>query len=186
MKKASSVIWLGECTDVLLTLTGGSAGVYHTPDLVAQDFQSDDPAGTLETASRAAGTTAKEHAQAQYYPCDVVPLGGILVEHARCGDERNHLEQGVTDGVTHRVVVVAQEEINDDCGCRQRQCRVETELGILEQLFGFALKQNGIEQGEAHAREEHEHYRGVVDGSIIEIAGAGVMGGKAACCRHCH
>ena len=55
--------------------------------LVAHDFQGDDAACALEAARRTAGTSAKEHAQAEHDPCDVMPLRGILVEHARCGEE---------------------------------------------------------------------------------------------------
>ena len=93
-------------------------GMQHVANLVAQDFQCDDPASALESTRRAPCTSAKEHAQAQDHPSDVVPLGSVLVKHSGSGQERYDLEQGNADGVGDIVVVVPQQEKdNEDGGC---------------------------------------------------------------------
>ena len=154
-------------------------------NLVAKDLQRNDSTGTLETASRAARTAAEEHTQAQHHPGDVVPLGCILVEHSCRGDKRHDLEQRVSDGISDRIIVESQEYQDDGC-CHQCECCVETELGVLEQTDDFSPEQCGIEHGETNAGQEHEDDGRVVDGGTVEIAGAGVMGGKSACRRDGH
>ena len=83
---------------------------------VLHDFQYHHAAHAFEASRGAAGTSAEEHADAQNDPGDVVPLGGIVVEHARGGDERDHLEQRVLESFAQRVVVVAEQEIANQGG----------------------------------------------------------------------
>ena len=161
-------------------------GVEHVANLVAQDFQGNDTACTLESARRTPGATAKEHAQAQYDPGDVVPLCRILVEHSCRGEERHDLEQGDTDGIRDAVVVVLEQEIDDERRGHQCQHRIEAEFSILEQLLDLALEQGRVEHGKTDTREEHEHNGGIVDGGIVEVARAGIVGGKASGGRDGH
>ena len=59
----------------------------NTAYLVSQNGEKHHGSDTLEASACRTGTGTEEHTDTQYDPCRMVPLGSIIVEDSRRGNE---------------------------------------------------------------------------------------------------
>ena len=106
------------------------------------------------------------------------PLACIVVENSCGGDERNHLEQRIAEGIMEPIVVVVKQYYcYCNCGKNDKYDK-QPQLKILEERLYLAFEEQCIEQGETNSRKEHERYGGIVYRCGMEITRRGIVSGE--------
>ena len=104
------------------------------------------------------------------------PHGSIVVEQARGGDERHHLEQGRAERPFQAIAVARHQQISYPRGGNEDNGDVKLKLGTLEQRAWLELEDGHIEHHEVDACQELEDNGNILDGGRLEELGRFVMG----------
>ena len=137
-------------------------------ELIAQHLQHHNHADTLETSGGRTRAGTNEHQTAQNDPRDVRPHGSIVVEQARGGDERHHLEQGRAERPFQAIAVARHQQISYPRGGNEDNGNVKLKLGTLEQRAWLELEDGHIEHHEVDTCQELEDNGNILHGGRLE------------------
>ena len=155
-------------------------------DFIAKDIPQHDEANTFEATTCGTRTATNKHTNSEDDPCDMRPLPCVIVEHTRCCQERDYLEQTGLQGITNAIVATPHQNEHNHGRADDDDPTVKPEFCVLEEFFESFLEDSQVKQGKTGTAEEHEGNGGIVNGGAIKIASTGIVCGKASCSGDCH
>ena len=135
----------------------------HVAELVAHNLEQHGQADGLHGSGCRTGAGTDHHGDAQHQPGAGRPQHVVGRSESCRGLCRGNLEGCKTEALLQSHRCVYQQDDGDE-QCEHRVAPdVPAELRVLQQADGLPLQDGNIEQGEVHARDEHEEGCDVLD-----------------------